>query len=146
MKISILKKVSTEELRDIQELLNQLSGKPEGHSAIKLKTVEGMVSDAKTLLVVARNEAHIVGMGMIGVIQDFDGPAGHIDNVVVLDTYRGQGIGEEICKELIALARKKKLMEIDLTSRPSRIAANKLYQKLGFELRETNVYRMKLDS
>ena len=58
---------------------------------------------------------------------------------------RGEGIGEQLTEAAIAEARRRGARTIDLTSRPSREAANALYQKMGFELRETNVYRLVVD-
>ena len=143
MKITLLKKAEKAELKDIQELMNQLSSDPSKHPPIKLKTLKAMAADKKTALVVARDGTRIVGMATLGIVSNFQGFAGHIDNVVVNEEYRKQGLGEKICKELITIAWKRKLERIDLTSKPTRVAANKLYQKLGFELRETNAYTIK---
>jgi ribosomal protein S18 acetylase RimI-like enzyme len=57
---------------------------------------------------------------------------------------RGQGAGEALVREAIRLARKAGARTIDLTSRPSREAANRLYERIGFVERETNVYRYEL--
>ena len=67
-----------------------------------------------------------------------------IEDVVVDHIYRGQGIGKALILKAIELAKALGGQCIDLTSRPSRIEANHLYQNLGFEKRETNVYRFKL--
>jgi ribosomal protein S18 acetylase RimI-like enzyme len=45
---------------------------------------------------------------------------------------------------MIARARERSCVTVDLTSRPSREAANRLYQRAGFQLRETNLYRFDL--
>ena len=65
-----------------------------------------------------------------------------IEDVVVDVSARREGIGEALTREAIAIARAKGARTIDLTSRPSREAANRLYQRLGFERRDTNVYRL----
>jgi ribosomal protein S18 acetylase RimI-like enzyme len=67
-----------------------------------------------------------------------------IEDVVVDDDYRGQGIGEALTREALRVAQAAGATTVDLTSRPSREAANRLYQRVGFEKRETNVYRYKL--
>lgn len=66
-----------------------------------------------------------------------------IEDVVVDQNYRGKGYGKVMIDKVIALCRNKGNMTLMLTSRPSRIVANRLYQSLGFEKRETNVYKMK---
>lgn len=64
-----------------------------------------------------------------------------IEDVVVDESARGKGIGELLVKTAIKQARFEGLKEVNLTSNPSRIAANKLYQKIGFEPYQTNYYR-----
>jgi ribosomal protein S18 acetylase RimI-like enzyme len=66
-----------------------------------------------------------------------------IEDVVVDDAARGKGVGAALNTYAIDLAREKGAKTIDLTSRPSREAANRLYKRLGFEERDTNVYRFK---
>ena len=67
-----------------------------------------------------------------------------IEDVIVDDAARGQGIGEALTREAIRVAGDRGAKTVDLTSRPSREAANRLYQRVGFELRDTNVYRFEL--
>jgi len=65
-----------------------------------------------------------------------------IEDVVVDETERGKGIGKLLTLFAINFAKKLGAKSLELTSNPSRIAANQLYQKLGFVKRETNVYRL----
>jgi len=78
----------------------------------------------------------------------FDSPTGRkasIEDVVVLSSCRGQGIGRALMERLIAFAgRELAPIDLQLTSRPARVAANELYRSLGFERRETNAYRLSL--
>ena len=78
----------------------------------------------------------------------FDSPTGRkasIEDVVVLSSCRGQGIGRALMERLIAFAgRELAPIDLQLTSRPARVAANELYRSLGFEKRETNAYRLSL--
>ena len=67
-----------------------------------------------------------------------------IEDVVVDDAARGHGVGEALNQFALDLARGKGAKTVDLTSRPSREAANRLYQRIGFQPRETNVYRFDL--
>jgi ribosomal protein S18 acetylase RimI-like enzyme len=64
-----------------------------------------------------------------------------IEDVVVDGSFRGTGIGKALVLHAVDISRSMGAKSVDLTSRPFRIAANKLYRNLGFELRETNVYR-----
>jgi ribosomal protein S18 acetylase RimI-like enzyme len=61
--------------------------------------------------------------------------------VVVDESARGRGVGEALTLRAIDMAGEENAKTVDLTSRPSREAANRLYQRLGFERRDTNVYR-----
>jgi ribosomal protein S18 acetylase RimI-like enzyme len=67
-----------------------------------------------------------------------------IEDVIVDDTVRGQGIGEALTREANRIAAERGAKTVDLTSRPSREAANRLYQRVGFVERGTNVYRYEL--
>ena len=64
---------------------------------------------------------------------------------MVDESARGQGVAEALNRAAIDRARAAGAVSIDLTSRPSREAANRLYQRIGFEPRETNVYRYSID-
>jgi GNAT superfamily N-acetyltransferase len=68
-----------------------------------------------------------------------------LEDVVVDEQARGQGLGDTIVQYAIDYARKLGTKKLDLTSVPERVAANKLYQKWGFVRRETNVYRLRFD-
>ena len=68
-----------------------------------------------------------------------------IEDVVVDEAARGRGVGEALNRAALERARLLGAKTVDLTSRPSREAANRLYQRLGFEPRETNVYRFSLE-
>ena len=99
-----------------------------------------------TRIFIAENdEKHIVGCATLCVFESPTGRKASVEDVVVLPAYRGQGIGSTLMQRIIDFA-KNKLAPIDLrlTSNPIRKEANALYQALGFEKRDTNVYMMKL--
>ena len=99
-----------------------------------------------TRIFVAEDDAkRIVGCATLCVFESPTGRKASIEDVVVLSAYRGQGIGRTLMQRIIDFAGSK-LAPIDLrlTSKPSRVEANALYQALGFKQRETNVYHMSL--
>ncbi|XCB30542.1 GNAT family N-acetyltransferase [Arcanobacterium hippocoleae] len=82
-------------------------------------------------------------LGMLTLVT-FEIPTGWrawIEDVVVDEAARGQGAGQKLVEAAVDLANKIGAKSIDLTSRPSREAANRLYQRCGFAMRETNIYR-----
>jgi ribosomal protein S18 acetylase RimI-like enzyme len=99
--------------------------------------------DSQTVVVIARHpdaSGQIVGSGTLAVFPVPTGLRGHIEDVVVDQTMRGRGIGEAIVTDLLAKARELGIESVSLTCNPNREAANKMYQKMGFQKRETNVY------
>ena len=68
-----------------------------------------------------------------------------IEEVVVVESARGRGVGESLNRVALERARELGAVTVDLTSRPSREAANRLYRRIGFVARDTNVYRFSLD-
>ena len=97
------------------------------------------------LFVIFEESGNPAGMLTVGIYQTPSGHRAWIEDVVVDETYRGQGYGEKIVEHAINFIKKMSIDTITLTSNSSRIAANKLYQKLGFEQYETNVYRKKIN-
>jgi phosphinothricin acetyltransferase len=72
------------------------------------------------------------------------GYVGWVEDVVVDKNYRGQGLGRKLMLELLKIAKKQKLKIVDLSSKLDRIEARKLYESLGFELRDSGIFRLKL--
>lgn len=87
---------------------------------------------------------HIVGCASLCVTASPTGCKAHIEDVVVLSSYRGQQLGRCLMEHVLGYARKELPAgtKIYLTSRPHRVAANALYQSLGFRRKETNVYEI----
>lgn len=84
--------------------------------------------------------------GML-TLGDYVTPTGHkawIEDVVIDEAFRGKALGKELVEYAITYARSIGVKTLMLTSRPSRVAANRLYQKVGFLLKETNLYKMDL--
>jgi len=95
-------------------------------------------------LFIAREGNIIIGMAMLRWHWLSGGKAGTVEDVIVGSKYQRRGYGSQLARAIIKFAEKEKIAYIDLTSRPDRIVANKLYQKYGWKKRKTNVYRLNL--
>jgi len=123
----------------IDRLVRQLSRSSPPPSAPELEELIG--SPTCHLLLARDADGTIVGMLTLAVFRIPTGLRAWIEDVVVDEAARGRGVGAELTNAAIALANQRGARTVDLTSRPSREAANRLYQRLGFVQRETNVYR-----
>ncbi len=104
--------------------------------------VEEIVASPASHLLVATDEGEtLVGMLTLAIFRIPTGLRAWIEDVVVDERARGRGVGAALTDAAIRLAGEHGARTVDLTSRPSREAANRLYQRLGFVARETNVYR-----
>jgi len=106
---------------------------------------DALIADANCNCVVIEKDGEIAGFAsLITYRVPTKGLIGRIEDVIVDERYRGQGLGRGVMENLIALAKEKKISLIDLTSNPQRFAARKLYESLGFEIHDTGVFRLKL--
>lgn len=144
MQIEELKKATPEGLADINNLLKDLFHDPATYAPLVAADFEKIVNDEDVVVIAAQEGGHIVGIGFLYIVLKPRGHYAYLEDMMVNGAQRGKGIGEAIGRQLIESAKKRGIKTIELTARPSRVAANKLYQKLGFEHKETNVYRMKL--
>ncbi len=103
-----------------------------------------MVAAPASDVLIARLDGSIVATLTLVTFRIPTGVRSWIEDVVVDDAARGHGVGEQLNRFAIELARSKGATTVDLTSRPSRVAANRLYQRIGFKPRDTNVYRYDL--
>lgn len=132
--------VDDELVAAIARLLPQLS--PNAPAPTRGELAE--VARTQTLLVARDDSGSIVGSLTLVLYRIPTGRGAVIEDVVVDASARGQGVGEALTREAIERARAAGARAVELTSRPEREAANRLYRRLGFELRETNVYRLAL--
>ncbi|HLN54598.1 MAG TPA: GNAT family N-acetyltransferase [Bacteroidales bacterium] len=106
---------------------------------------EEVIDSESIYFFVAENESsEIAGVLTLASYPNITGRKLWIEDVVVDNSFRGQGIGEKLTLAAIGFARTLGSNEVKLTSRPSRIAANQLYLKIGFERYETNLYKYRL--
>ena len=127
----------------INRLLVQLSSSPVLFTHGKLADI---VAPSSSHLFFAEHAGEIVGMLTIG---EYLAPTGRkvwIEDVVVDEAMRGRSLGRMLVEHAITYSKTTGGGTLMLTSRPSRIAANRLYRSCGFEPKETNMYRMSLDA
>ena len=104
-----------------------------------------MIESPTTEVLVATDGDRILGALTLVVFRIPTGIKAWIEDVVVDDDARGRGVGDALNRYAIELARQKGARKVDLTSRPHRESANRLYKRLGFVERTTNVYRFDLE-
>jgi ribosomal protein S18 acetylase RimI-like enzyme len=124
-----------------ERLIPQLSSSSPPPNAVE---IDEIASGQATVLFLARIDGQIVGSLTLALFRIPTGLRAWIEDVVVDDAARGAGVGAALNEAALDEARRRGARTVDLTSRPSRAAANRLYQKLGFVARETNVYRFDL--
>jgi len=139
--IEIATSVDNELVEAFARLIPQLSSSSTPPSAIALTE---LVEAPDSVLFIARVDEVIVGSLTLAFYRIPTGLKAWIEDVVVDDGARGHGVGRLLSEAAIDQARERGAKNVALTSRPSREAANRLYQRIGFAARETNVYRYDL--
>ncbi|MEE2839626.1 MAG: GNAT family N-acetyltransferase [Acidobacteriota bacterium] len=142
MKVEEVTEVTDELVEALARLMVQLS---RSAALPTPQELQQMVDSDVIRLLVARNEQAIMGTLTLALFRIPTGVRAWIEDVVVDEAARGQGIGEALNRRALDLAKECGARTVDLTSRPSREAANRLYQRMGFKPRETNVYRYSLE-
>ncbi|MEO5724019.1 MAG: GNAT family N-acetyltransferase [Ilumatobacteraceae bacterium] len=135
--IEIATSCTTELVDALAKLLPQLSSAapPDGD------TLAAIIAAPATDVFVARVDGRIVGSLTLAMFRLSTGLKAWIEDVVVDSAARGHGVGEALNRAALATAQQRGAKSVSLTSRPSRQSANRLYLRLGFKARETNVYR-----
>jgi ribosomal protein S18 acetylase RimI-like enzyme len=122
-------------------LIPQLSSSSPAPSREALARI---VDSPGAALFVARDDGRVVGMLTLVVFEIPTAVRAWIEDVVVDETARGQGVAASLVQAALDRAEAQGARTVDLTSRPDREAANRLYLRMGFEARATNVYRRTL--
>lgn len=132
--------VADEELVEaMARLIPQLSRSAPPPTAAELAAI--VASPATTVLVARDDDGRIVGTLTLAVFRIPTGVRAWIEDVVVEEATRGAGAGRSLVRAAVDVAATQGARTVDLTSRPDREAANRLYVREGFEARATNVYR-----
>lgn len=139
--VTVCEAVTPEIVEAIALLIPQLSRSAPAPSSEQLTEI---ATSPASYLLIASVDGAIVGSLTLVVFRIPTGVRAWIEDVVVDESARGRGVGEALNREALRIARERGAITVDLTSRPSRDAANRLYQRLGFIERDTNVYRYDL--
>ena len=139
--IEIANAVTDEIVAAFERLIPQLSSSSPAPTRDQLAAI---VEDPFSVLYLARVDGDIVGSLTLAMYQIPTGLKAWIEDVVVDGATRGKGVGEALSAAALEEARRRGAKDVSLTSRPFRESANRLYQRLGFQPYETNVYRFKL--
>jgi len=142
MRIRETKRFGKNVFEAVNNLLPQLDQSAGVLTEEKFKSI--LRSEGTHFFVAESDTGKIIGILSAVVYHIPTGTKFWIEDVVVDYEFRGKGIGKALMIKAMDLARTQGAKAVDLTSRPSRAAANRLYQELGFKLRETNVYRCTL--
>lgn len=136
--VEVAARVDDELVAAFDRLIPQLSSSspPPGRDALA-----AMVDSDDTVVFLARVDGVIVGSLTLVFYRIPTGTKAWIEDVVVSEEARGHGIGAALNEAALDRARERGAKDVNLTSRPSREAANRLYRRLGFEIRDTNIYR-----
>ena len=135
-----IKTYSPEYLEAMQRFLDQLTTSP---MVLTESMFQELLKSENSHLFFSMKDEQIAGMLTVGIYHSPTGGKAWIEDVVVDETFRGQGLSKLLVAHAIEFVKAQQIPSLMLTSNPKRIAANKLYQAMGFERKETNVYRMK---
>jgi ribosomal protein S18 acetylase RimI-like enzyme len=142
MTIREVTRFSDRVFESMARLVPQLNPDSELPTRVKLKSI--LKAKGTHLFIAENDNKEITGMLTLVIYDIPSGLRAWIEDVVVDDRFRAMGIGRGLVEHAIVFAGLAGAKSVDLTSRPFRKAANKLYKKMGFALRETNVYRYKI--
>jgi ribosomal protein S18 acetylase RimI-like enzyme len=135
-------RITPEIVAAFERLIPQLSSSNPPPPEAELREI---ASSPATVLFLAKDGDEIVGSLTLAMFRIPTGLRAWIEDVVVDEAARGRGIAEALNRAALERAAAVGARTVDLTSRPSREAANNLYRKIGFVPRETNVYRFSLE-
>jgi ribosomal protein S18 acetylase RimI-like enzyme len=137
--IAVVRAVTDEVVAAFARLLPQLSTSA---PTLDAGALEILVSWPGNHILVARVDGEIMGTLTLVTFPIPTGLRAWIEDVVVDEAARGRGVGAALTREAVRLAHAGGARTVDLTSRPSRAAANRLYERLGFQVRDSKVYRL----
>ncbi len=138
MEIKELHNYTQKEYENLRQLMSELSDR----LVMTQMDLMSVLRAPDSHLYVMTDDGKIIGCATLCVFYSPSGTKASIEDVVVASAYRGRRLGRQLVEHLLKEAKEFAPIEIQLTSKPVRFVANKLYQSLGFERKETNCYRM----
>ena len=140
MEIQELHNYTQAQFEDLTQLMTELSDRVNfTQSDLML-----VLRDCNCHLYVILDGEHTVGCATLCIFHSPTGTKASIEDVVVSSAYRGQHLGKQLMEYVLEQAKAYAPVELHLTSNPMRVAANHLYQSLGFQKKETNCYQMSI--
>lgn len=137
IEVSVARTIAADDLPRLEALLAQLSTT----AAFDAERVQTMVATPGVDLFLARHAGRIVGIATLVTFPLLTGWRGIVEDVVVDEDARGRGVARQLLEAITEESTRRRLRTLDLTSRPSRESALRLYESMGFAPRETNVLR-----
>jgi len=129
-----------EHKKGVEKLFSQLTG-----HEISSVDIAAILQDKQNFYAALEEDGKLIGFGaLITCRVPSAGEVGRIEDLIVDENYRGKGFGRILVEKLISVAKEKNLKKINLTSNPQRITAQKLYEKMGFQKRDTDVFVLEL--
>lgn len=140
MQIVELKEVTAQQMADLTGLMKELSERV----TMTEEALLNVLKDDNSHLFALMAEGVVVGCATLCVFHSPTGRKASVEDVVVSSICRGRHWGRVLMERMLEEAQKLAPIEVQLTSKPKRVAANALYQSLGFQRKETNCYRLSL--
>lgn len=140
MEIVELNKVTEGQVQEVRELMGELDPSIPVTEEMVRRTLEA----ENTHLFAVMEGERIVGCASLCVFESPTGRKASVEDVVIQEAFRGRQLGKQLMQHVIEYAKELAPINLQLTSRPERVAANAMYQSLGFQKRNTNAYRMEI--
>ena len=139
--MDVVRHINTELVDAAARLVPQLSPSARVPGPAELDQI---IKDPGTVLIVAREGRTIVGMLTLHTFRSTTGIHAWIQDIIVDDIAKGRGAGQLLMEEAVRVSKSRGANTAQLTSRPSRVGSGRLYERLGFERRETHLYRFRV--
>ena len=138
MEIQVLHNYTQAQFDDLKQLMSELSDRV----SLTQTNLLMVLKDSNCHLYVILDGESVMGCATLCVFHSPTGTKASVEDVIVSSAYRGQHLGKQLMKYVLEQAKAFAPIELHLTSNPMRVAANKLYQSIGFQKKETNCYQM----
>ncbi len=141
IEIAQIREVSEDDAAALVRLTTVLIGNVSDGTSEKINE---MLKDRNVFLYAAKDDGAIIGIASLYLFPKIGRITARLEDVVVDEKCRGQGIGEKLTRTIIERARREGASSIYLTSQETRVAAHRLYEKVGFKKHETTTFKMSL--